>query len=62
MHDRDVTFICGRAGVCSLGAVAAKLAGDDESLRYYLAQFEKVIFSLLLKYVFELAFVKFDYE
>jgi len=57
MGDRDVTFICGRAGVCSLGAVAAKHAGDDESLRYYMAQFEKVIFSLLSKYVFELAFV-----
>jgi len=48
MGDRDVTFICGRAGVCSLGAVAAKHAGDDESLKYYLAQFEKVIFPSLL--------------
>lgn len=40
---RDVTFICGRAGVCALGAVAAKHAGDDESLRYYLAQFQQVL-------------------
>jgi len=40
---RDVTFICGRAGVCALGAVAAKDAGDDESLRYYLAQFQQVL-------------------
>ncbi|CAJ1978946.1 unnamed protein product [Sphenostylis stenocarpa] len=42
VRSRDVTFICGRAGVCSLGAVAAKHAGDDESLRYYLAQFQKI--------------------
>nr|AGV54199.1 lanC-like protein [Phaseolus vulgaris] len=42
VRSRDVTFICGRAGVCSLGAVAAKHAGDDESLRYYMAQFEKI--------------------
>ncbi|XP_014494612.1 lanC-like protein GCL2 isoform X2 [Vigna radiata var. radiata] len=42
LGSRDVTFICGRAGVCSLGAVVAKHAGDDESLRYYLAQFEKI--------------------
>ncbi|KAH1221004.1 hypothetical protein AAZX31_12G104400 [Glycine max] len=41
-RSRDVTFICGRAGVCSLGAVAAKHAGDDESLKYYLAQFKKI--------------------
>ncbi|KAI5389518.1 hypothetical protein KIW84_074978 [Lathyrus oleraceus] len=38
----DVTFICGRDGVCALGAVAAKHIGDDESLRYYLAQFQKI--------------------
>jgi len=38
-----VTFICGRAGVCALGAVAAKHAGDDESSRYYLAQFQQVL-------------------
>ncbi|GAU34518.1 hypothetical protein TSUD_393920 [Trifolium subterraneum] len=41
LFSRDVTFICGRAGVCALGAVAAKHAGDDESLRYYLTQFLK---------------------
>ncbi|KAH8490420.1 hypothetical protein H0E87_022811 [Populus deltoides] len=28
---RDVTFICGRAGVCALGAVAAKHANDEAS-------------------------------
>ncbi|KAL2328241.1 hypothetical protein Fmac_021668 [Flemingia macrophylla] len=38
----DVTFICGRAGVCSLGAVAAKHAADHDSLSYYLAHFEKI--------------------
>ncbi|CAJ2655024.1 unnamed protein product [Trifolium pratense] len=42
LFSRDVTFICGRAGVCALGAVAAKHAGDDESLRYYLTQFLKI--------------------
>ncbi|KEH24852.1 G protein coupled receptor [Medicago truncatula] len=42
LSSRDVTFICGRAGVCALGAVAAKHAGDDESLRYYLAQFQQI--------------------
>ncbi|XP_058729540.1 lanC-like protein GCL2 [Vicia villosa] len=42
VRSRDVTFICGRAGVCALGAVAAKHTGDDESLRYYLAQFQKI--------------------
>ncbi|OIV99234.1 hypothetical protein TanjilG_06539 [Lupinus angustifolius] len=39
---RDVTFICGRAGVCALGAVVAKHGGDGDSLRYYLSQFEKI--------------------
>ncbi|XP_027347494.1 lanC-like protein GCL2 isoform X1 [Abrus precatorius] len=42
IRSRDVTFICGRAGVCAIGAVAAKYAGDNESLRYYLVQFEKI--------------------
>ncbi|XP_057451013.1 lanC-like protein GCL2 [Lotus japonicus] len=42
LRSRDVTFICGRAGVCALGAVAAKHGGDDESLKYYLAQFQKI--------------------
>ncbi|XP_027347495.1 lanC-like protein GCL2 isoform X2 [Abrus precatorius] len=43
IRSRDVTFICGRAGVCAIGAVAAKYAGDNESLRYYLVQFEKAM-------------------
>ncbi|KAJ0112169.1 hypothetical protein Patl1_02223 [Pistacia atlantica] len=40
---RDVTFICGRAGVCALGAVAAKFAGNEQLLKYYLSQFREVI-------------------
>lgn len=43
MDCRDVTFICGRAGVCALGAVVAKHGSDDESFSYYLAQFQKVL-------------------
>lgn len=39
---RDVTFICGRAGVCALGAVAAKHSGDEPLMRYYLTQFGEV--------------------
>ncbi|XP_028761635.1 lanC-like protein GCL2 [Neltuma alba] len=42
LGSRDATFICGRAGVCALGAVVAKHVGDEQSLRYYLAQFEKI--------------------
>ncbi|CAI0376045.1 unnamed protein product [Linum tenue] len=36
-----VTFICGRAGVCALGAVTAKHAGDERLLNYYLTQFKQ---------------------
>lgn len=39
---RDVTFLCGRAGVCALGAVLAKHAGDEQLLNYYLVQFREV--------------------
>ncbi|EOX99391.1 GCR2-like 2 isoform 2, partial [Theobroma cacao] len=39
---RDVTFLCGRAGVCALGAVAAKHAGNQELLDYYLSQFKEI--------------------
>lgn len=39
---RDVTFICGKAGVCALGAVVAKHIGDDKLLHYYLNQFKEV--------------------
>ncbi|GLT29724.1 hypothetical protein SLA2020_045700 [Shorea laevis] len=39
---RDVTFLCGRAGVYALGAVAAKHAGDQNLLNYYLTQFKEI--------------------
>lgn len=42
IHGRDVTFICGRGSVCALGAVAAKHAGDNKLLSYYLAKFKEV--------------------
>lgn len=34
--------MCGRAGVCALGAVAAKHCGDSASVSYYLAQFREI--------------------
>nr|XP_009400289.1 PREDICTED: lanC-like protein GCL2 [Musa acuminata subsp. malaccensis] len=37
-----VTFICGRAGVCALGAVVAKEAGDEDLLRHYLRSFREI--------------------
>ncbi|TXG67066.1 hypothetical protein EZV62_008341 [Acer yangbiense] len=37
-----VTFICGRAGVCALGAVLAKHAGDERLLNHYLTQFKEI--------------------
>ncbi|KAL2986504.1 hypothetical protein AAZX31_12G210500 [Glycine max] len=37
-----VTFICGRAGVCALGAVIAKHTGDERLLDYYLRQFKEI--------------------
>ncbi|WOL06039.1 hypothetical protein Cni_G14771 [Canna indica] len=37
-----VTFICGRAGVCALGAVVAKEAGDEGLLNYYLSSFRAI--------------------
>lgn len=42
INSRDVTFLCGRAGVCALGAVLAKHAGDEQFLNYYLAQFREI--------------------
>lgn len=42
MNFRRVTFICGRAGVCALGAVVAKNAGDERLLDSYLTQFKEV--------------------
>lgn len=37
-----VTFICGRAGVCALGAAVAKYARDKELLAYYLSSFKEI--------------------
>ncbi|XP_010542278.1 PREDICTED: lanC-like protein GCR2 [Tarenaya hassleriana] len=37
-----VTFICGRAGVCALGAVVAKHIGDDRLLDHYLTRFDEI--------------------
>ncbi|KAJ9171096.1 hypothetical protein P3X46_019144 [Hevea brasiliensis] len=42
LASRDVTFICGRAGVSALGAVAAKHANDEALQNYYLNQFGEV--------------------
>ncbi|PKA60412.1 hypothetical protein AXF42_Ash008472 [Apostasia shenzhenica] len=39
---RQVTFICGRAGVCALGAVVAKQSADEKLLDYYLRSFEEI--------------------
>ena len=39
-----MTFLCGRAGVCALGAVLAKHAGDEQLLNYYLVQFREVLY------------------
>lgn len=43
-----VTFICGRAGVCALGAVVAKHTGDERLLNYYLRKFEEVYFVVFI--------------
>ncbi|PRQ31358.1 putative lanthionine synthetase C [Rosa chinensis] len=37
-----VSFICGRAGVCALGAVVAKHAGDEMLLGHYLSKFKEI--------------------
>ncbi|WMV49058.1 hypothetical protein MTR67_042443 [Solanum verrucosum] len=42
-HSRDVTFLCGRAGVCALGAVVAKYMGDDQLVFYYVSQFKEAL-------------------
>lgn len=41
-NSRDVTFLCGRAGVCALGAVVAKYMGDDQLVLYYVTQFKEI--------------------
>uniref|UniRef100_A0A0E0R0Y3 Uncharacterized protein n=2 Tax=Oryza TaxID=4527 RepID=A0A0E0R0Y3_ORYRU len=38
-----LTFICGRAGVCALGAVIAKHCNDQLLLTHYLSSFDEII-------------------
>lgn len=38
-----MTFICGQAGVCALGAVVAKHCGDEGLCKYYLTKFKQVV-------------------
>ncbi|KAL1221968.1 LanC-like protein GCR2 [Cardamine amara subsp. amara] len=45
-----VTFVCGHAGVCALGAVAAKLAGDNLLQDRYLARFHEITLPSELPY------------
>lgn len=42
IHSKDVSFLCGRSGVCALGAVVAKYTGTDGLLHYYLTQFKEI--------------------
>ncbi|KAJ9549230.1 hypothetical protein OSB04_021773 [Centaurea solstitialis] len=42
LQARAVTFICGRVGVCALGAVVAKHQSDQQMVEYYLAQFKGI--------------------
>ncbi|KAK3152954.1 hypothetical protein QOZ80_2BG0165770 [Eleusine coracana subsp. coracana] len=37
-----LTFICGRAGVCALGAVIAKHCGDQRMVTQYLSYFDEI--------------------
>ncbi|KAH7844733.1 hypothetical protein Vadar_031101 [Vaccinium darrowii] len=39
---RQVTFICGRGGVCALGAVVAKHSGDERLCDRYLTKFKEI--------------------
>jgi hypothetical protein len=39
---RFLTFICGRAGVCTLGAMIVKHCGDHMMLTQYLSYFDEV--------------------
>lgn len=57
-----VTFICGRAGVCALGAVIAKHAGDERLLDYYLKQFKEVFCCIYLFMNHDLMIVQFTHE
>ncbi|KMT13050.1 hypothetical protein BVRB_4g087620 [Beta vulgaris subsp. vulgaris] len=39
---KNITFICGRSGVCALGAVVAKHAGDENLLNHYVTEFKQI--------------------
>lgn len=56
---RFLTFICGRAGVCALGAVIAKHCDDQLRVTQYLSSFDEV--RLLTRIVpgFRIQFVNF---
>lgn len=41
-QEEFVTFICGRADVCALGAVVAKHAGDEAGVARYLSAFKEI--------------------
>ncbi|XP_052206409.1 lanC-like protein GCR2 isoform X2 [Diospyros lotus] len=41
-NSERVTFICGRAGVCALGAVVAKHSGDERLFEQYLTKFKEI--------------------
>jgi hypothetical protein len=41
---RFLTFICGRAGVCALGAVIAKHCNDQLMVTHFLSSFDEVGF------------------
>lgn len=42
LGSKNVTFICGRSGVCAVGALAAKLSSDEHLLEHYLTEFKQV--------------------
>lgn len=46
-----MTFICGRAGVCALGAVVAKHAGDERLLERYITQLKEVLWDTFFFYL-----------
>ncbi|KAK3001654.1 hypothetical protein RJ639_021650 [Escallonia herrerae] len=42
LSPRHVTFICGQAGVCALGAVVAKHSGDERLCDHYISEFKRI--------------------
>lgn len=43
LNCRRVTFICGEAGVCALGAVVAHHSSDEKLCQHYITQFKEVV-------------------